>query len=279
MKNPFSSLNLIAGSIAVAATMCLPSSSQAATFTYIVDPTQSHLTMSGGVFGLSYSGQNGASSLFDTLSGTIIGNLDPTGTQLTFSGGSAITAGLNSTPFFLPNVHPFPLTPVPYGPGGFSPPTPYGINNYGVHAAGLVSGYGACLVNGSYQGLVLDLPTGTAQNGLASSANLYFTAGAIESIGSAAGGTIPLGDISSMIGNNGNNVSPSLVSMVLSAGITGTYSTMTLPVQFQTTGGNGRTENWVGQIVAIAQIPEPSVVALALVGLGLYAARARARRV
>jgi hypothetical protein len=271
MKNPFSRLNLIASSLAVAAMLCLPASTRG--ITYTIDPNQSFLTLNGVAFGLSYVDQ-GSGSRLDKWSGTIQGNLDITGTQLTFTGGSVLTAGLNLYSPILPNIYPIIQSAAPAGDGvTIEAAAPYGINNYGVHASGLVPNYGACLVDGAYQGLVWDIPTGTAVNGSASTANLQFTAGEIHYIGYALGGAVRLGDVSSLIGINGNNASASTVSL----STVGSISTLILPIQVQTIGDN-RAELWVGQLVATAVIPEPSSLALVLVGLGLAAVRARARR-
>jgi hypothetical protein len=271
MKNPFSRLNLIASSLAVAAMLWLPASARG--ITYTIDPSQSFLTLNGLAFGLTYVDQ-GSGSRFDNWSGAIQGNLDITGTQLTFTGGSVLTAGLNSYSPILPNIYPIIQSAPPAGDGVTVEATaPFGINNYGVHASGLVTGFGFCVVDGAYQGLVWDIPTGTAVHGSASTANLQFTAGEIHYTGSAAGGTIRLGDVSSLAGINGNNASASTVSLSTVGGI----STLILPLQFQTSGDN-RGELWVGQLVATAVIPEPSSIALVLVGLGLSAVRVRARR-
>ena len=271
MKNLFSRLNLIASSLAVAAILCLPASSRG--LTYTIDPNQSILSLNGVAFGLSYADQ-GTGSRVDKWSGTIQGNLDITGTQLTFTGGSIITAGLNSYSPILPSIYPIIQSAPPVGDGvTVEAAAPFGINNYGVHAAGLVSGYGSCLVDGAYQGLVWDILTGTAANGLASTANLQFTAGELHYTGYALGGAVRLGDVSSLTGVNGNNASASTVSLSTVGGI----STLILPIQLQTTGAN-RAELWVGQLVATAVIPEPSSIALVLVGLGAFVTRARARR-
>ncbi len=271
MKTPFSLLKLIAASLAVAAMLCLPASTRA--LTYTIDLNQSILSLNGLAYGLSYVDQGPGSRLVK-WSGSIQGNLDITGTQLTFAGGSVITAGLNLYSPILPNVYPIIQSAPPAGDGvTIEAAAPYGINNYGVHASGLVPNFGACLIDGAYQGLVLDLPTGTAVHGSPSTANLQFTAGEIHSTGYALGGAVRLGDATSLTGLNGNNASGTAVSLSTVGGI----STLILPVQFQTVGSN-RGELWVGQLVATAVIPEPSSIALALVGLGLFVARARARR-
>jgi hypothetical protein len=121
-------------------------------------------------------------------------------------------------------------------------------------------------LNGAYRSLVLDL-SGTAANGSApSGVNLTFTGGHLD-WGAIISPSTPYGGTSSMIGVSGLDTSSSLVSF--------DGTTLSLPVQFHTLGSN-RYEDWSGTLVAV--IPEPSSIALALVGLGLFAARARGRR-
>jgi hypothetical protein len=74
-------------------------------------------------------------------------------------------------------------------------------------------------------------------------------------------------------GGTGTNITAGLVSLTT----VGNIELLILPIQFQTTGGSGRVENWSGQIIALATIPEPSTIAVALLGLGLLAARVRGR--
>jgi len=250
MKNPFTSL---LGTAVLAALVSVGVSSRATVYSFNVNPSLSSLTLSGAAFGLSISGQSShAGSLLDAWSGTIA--VDYTGSTITFLGGGSLIASLNT-----PALPPFSTVPNP-GTGG--------TDNYGVFGSGLVSGVGLVLgLNGAYRSLVLDITSGTAVNGSApSGVNLAFTAGHLD-WGAVISPSTPAGGTSSMVGVNGADTSGSLVSF--------DGTTLILPVQLHTIGSN-RFEDWAGQIVAV--IPEPSLLALALVGLGLFAARARARR-
>lgn len=250
MKNTFSSL---LGTAVLGALVSVGVSSRAAVYSFNVNPSLSSLTLSGAAFGLPVSEPSGhAGSLLDAWSGTIA--VDYTGGTLTFLGGGSLIASLNT-----PASPPFSTYPNP----GTS-----GTDNYGVFGSGLVSGVGLVLqLNGAYRSLVLDITSGTAVNGSApSGVNFAFTGGYLD-WGAVISPSTPYGGNSSMIGVTGANTSSSLVSF--------DGTTLTLPVALHTLGSN-RYEDWVGQIVAV--IPEPSSVTLALVGLGLFVARARARR-
>jgi hypothetical protein len=250
MKTSFSSL---LGTAVLATFVCVGVTSRAAVYSFNVDSSQSTLTLSGAAFGLPVSAQSGhPGSMLDSWSGTIA--VDVTGSVLTFLGGGSLTASLNS-----PASPPFSTSPNPVTGG---------IDNYGVFGSGLVSGVGLVLgLNGAYRSLVLDITSGTAANGTApSGVNLAFTGGNLD-WGAIISPSTPAGGTSSMVGVSGVDTSSSLVSF--------DGTTLILPVQLHTLGSN-RFEDWTGQIVAV--IPEPSSVTLALVGLGLYVARARARR-
>lgn len=233
-----SSFKLFAGALALAAVVTLPTAARAAAVTLNVDSSLSSLTLSGNAFTLNY-GSQALGSLVTSWGGTISGDL--TAGILTFSGGSAITAILNPT-------GPYTTAPNPIGSEQ---------GNYGVKAVGFVTGYGLTTINGVYRDLVLDITSGTAQNGLAPAGNnLSFTAGALDY---GVGNPTPLtAGTSSLVGVTGPGTSSSLVSF--------DGTTLILPVTFHTTGSN-RYEDWSGTIVATVAVPEPS--ALALLGVGL----------
>ncbi len=237
------------GVAALTASVSLVIPAQAEQFLFVIKPNQSILTMSGAAFGLPVTAQSGnPNSLVDSWSGTILADL--TAGVLTFSGGSTITASLN-TPAF----------------STFPNPGTGGVDNYGVFGSGLVSGVGLVLqLNGAYRSLTLDIPAGTAVNGAAASGmNLAFTAGHLD-WGAVVAPSTPYGGSSSMVGVNGANTSAGLVSF--------DGTTLSLPIQLHTTGSN-RFEDWAGTLVAV--IPEPSSMALAMLGLGFVAVNRRAR--
>jgi hypothetical protein len=261
MKTRLSSL---LGIVATTALMSLAVCSQASTLIFNIDQSASSLTLSGLIAyhyptptdpGVPSQAQS-PGSLTDQWGGTLSANFS--GGVLTFTGGSVITAALNPSAPFIGN------------PGHTS-----GIDNYGVYSSGLIS-VGSLSVTGAYQGLVLDIPAGTAQDGAAPfGMSLSFTGGGLEysytipALGAPGTGTSAM----QSSGGTGANTAAGLVSLTT----VGDEMTLTLPVLFQTTGGTGRVENWSGQIVAVATIPEPSTVTVALLGLGLLVARGRAR--
>jgi hypothetical protein len=248
MKITPNSIKLIAGSVAVATLLCLPVSSPAAQVTLAVNSSLSSITLAGNAFTINYS-QQAAGSLLDAFSGTIVAN-DLGGGVLSFSGGSTITGVLGG---------PWATSPWPGGPYP---------GNYGMTAGpAFVPPYGIVTVNGTYTGLTLNLTAGSVQNGLASSGLVEtWTAGNLI-WGANTSGYGPQGGTSSMIGVTGPDAS---ASPVLWDG-----TTLTLPVQFHTTGPN-RYEDWSGTLVATL-VPEPTTLGLALLGLGLLAAK-KARR-
>jgi len=257
MKTTITPLKLITGSLAVAALLCLPVSTPAATISLTIDPTLSSLTLSGNAFGVSYASQ-GATGAIDFFGGTIWAN-DLGGGSLSFLGSTAITG--------LANAGAGSLSYAPYpGPDSSAP------RNFGVIGSGIIPTYGAVTVRGIYDGLSMTLG-GTVANGAAPSAMTdQWTAGMLD-WGATYGpppGTLVYPAVPAGINTAAQaDTSASLVSW--------DGTTLILPVTFHTTGSN-RNEYWTGTIVAT--VPEPSTVALALVGLGLLAAtRARARRV
>lgn len=236
----------------VAALLALPAAVPASPVTFTVDSSQSSLTLSGAAFGLAVNPQAGhTGSLVDAWGGTITADLS--GGVLTFSGGSAITALLNPSA-------PFSTTPYPTVPPG-------SVDNYGVFASGLVNGVGLVLgMNGAYRSMTLDLNGGTATDGLApSTVNMVFTAGHLE-WGAIVSPNTPFGGTSSLVNVGGLDTSAANVSF--------DGTTLILPVQLHTTGSN-RYEDWSGVIVAV--VPEPSSMALAVMGVGLLAWRKRVR--
>lgn len=255
MKNLNSFLGRATALLAVGALLSLPGSAPAQTYLFTVDSSQSSLTLSGTAFTLPGSGQ-GASGAVDSWGGTFVASLS--GGVWTFVGGwSGITANLNpGAPF---SKAPWPIATIT-------------TQNYGITESGTVNPYGPVTVNGIYGDLTLDITGGTAQNGSATSGmTMGFTSGKLDwgasgpFLGAGTGGN------SSLVGVTGASTSAGLVGW--------NGSTLTLPILLNTTGSN-RTEQWTGQIVGInpVLVPEPSTVALALVGLGLLAGTRRFRR-
>jgi PEP-CTERM motif len=262
MKNPFSTLKLVAASLAVASLLCLPGVTQASPVTFTLDSSQSYITASGNAFGLSFSPQ-APGAMTANYSGTITADL--TGGVLTFSGGSSIV-GINNP------AGPFSSDPYPGGPW---------VGQYGVTAGPTyLPTYNYVVVNGAYSGMTLDLSTGTAQNGVAPSGMTdYWTAGSLT--WGAANAILPAGPYSPIAGG----VS-SLASVYGSDTSSGPVyfdgNGLLLPISFHTTGSN-RNEYWTGQLVGfigeVTPIPEPSTLALAGMGLlglaGLQFSRSR----
>jgi hypothetical protein len=241
----------------------VPSITRATPVTLTLDSSQSYISAltSGNAFGLAF-GPQVAGAMTAYYSGTILADL--TGGVLTFTGGSSIV-GLNN-----PGG---PFTTAPY-PGSWQ-------GQYGVTAGPtFIPGYNFVVINGVYSGMTMDLGTGTAQNGLAPSGMTdLWTAGTLTY--GAANATLPAGPYtpiaggpSSLVGVFGSDTSSALVSW--------NGNTLDLPITFHTTGSN-RNEYWSGQLVAsISEVPEPSTLALAGLGLlglaGLRFSRSRRSR-
>ena len=262
MKNRVSSL--LGGAVS-ATLISVAVSTQADPVTYYVNPTLSSLTLSGIFIAVPYQ-QQVSGSLVDSWGGTITGDL--TGGVLTFDPGTSISAYFNP-------VGPFVSTP-------YVPSPNVGNDAYGVYAAGNAGApYGVVIANTAYRNLTF-LLGGTATDGVAPTAmtlawgpasRLDYGVYSITLGAPIAGGPSQL-STSEVVGPN-NPVG------LASLG----YDEVTLPVTIQavlyaTVSGNPTqiaAEQWTGTIVA--EVPEPSAIALALVGLGLFVARARARRV
>lgn len=254
MKNLNSFFGRATMLLAVGAILSLAGSARAQTYSLTVNSSLSSLTLGGTAFGIGPGTAQGASGLADNWSGTIIGTLS--GGVWTFSGGSAITGNLN------------PSAPFSHAPWPVSSIT---TENYGLTISGLTTIAGPVTLNADYGDLTLDITGGTATAGSPTTMGMQFTAGKLD--WGAAGPLLGLGTggNSSLVGVSGANASAGVV------GWNGT--TLTLPILLNTVGSN-RTEQWVGTIVAAnaVLIPEPSTVALTLVGLGLLAGTRRARR-
>jgi hypothetical protein len=244
MKTRLSSLISV---VAITALMSVAVSSPAATVTYYVNSSLSSLTLSGNAYGLAFSGQNGnPDAMKDFWGGTIIGDL--TGGVLTFSGGSAITANVNT-------LAPFSTSPFTSTAGG---------DAYGPYANGFVPGYGIAVVNGAYRNLTLDITAGSVTDSAPpATVNFSFAGASRLDYGITIGGA-PYppagGGTSSLVGVGGLDTSVSLVTLPATVN----YGVLILPVTLHTIGSN-RSEDWTGTLVAV--IPEPS--SLALVGVGL----------
>ncbi len=249
-------------SIVALASVCASTNLRADVVILNVNTLLSNVTLAGQVGGsdgppatngVLYAGQT-PTSLSTSLAGTI--KADLTAGVFTFAPGSAVSfnnSGTYNNPF--PNINNPPLTE---------------LGNYAVTATGPVplAGGAVLTILGVYRNLVLDINSGTAQNGgVLTAATMNFTSGLLDfsiTPAAAAPGT------ASLAGSNGLNTSTSLVAW--------DGTTLRIPVTFTTTGGTGRVENWTGTIVAA--VPEPSSIALmSLVGfVGLSYATVRGRR-
>lgn len=224
---------------------------------FTIDPAQSYLTLSGDAYTLTLGPQGGAVGATNCFWGGTI-SASVSGGVVTFSGGSSITANPNASGPFVGN------------PGSDKGT----VDNYGVHGSGLVSGYGAVVITGAYRDLRLDILAGTVQNGQApSGVNLSFLAGWLDYSGTALGGTYPVVGSSSLVNVTGSDTSAALASYTVD-GLGN--QTLVLPVSMHTTGAN-RNEYWLGQLVAIAPVPEPSSFAILLIGAALLALGRRTR--
>lgn len=242
-------------SAGAAAALSFALATQGTPITFSIDGSQSSLTFSGVAFGLVFNQQT-AGSLVDSLTGTLVADLS--GGVLTFSGGSTINVQQN------PNG-PFSTNPNPIGNEN---------GNFGVRADGFVTGAGAANIRGVYKGLVLDITSGTAQDGQAPAGqNISPTQGVLD-YGILLNGSPYQANTSPIIGKGGLNTSAG------TATFDGT--TLTLPVTFSSGLYSNRREDYTGTIVGtVVPVPEPSTLALAglgaasLVGWGFRRSRSR----
>ncbi|MCX6917323.1 MAG: PEP-CTERM sorting domain-containing protein [Verrucomicrobia bacterium] len=262
MKNPFPTVKLIIASLAIASLLCLPAVTRADPVTLTLNSSLSYINASGAAFGLPYGGQ-APGGMAASYSGSMVADL--TAGVFTFSGGSSIVGIVNP-------AGPFSTDPYPGGPYA---------GNYGVTAGPtFITGYGYVIVNGVYGGMTLDLTTGTAQNGAAPVGMTdAWTAGTLT--WGAANSALPFGPwnpvgggVALMGGISGPDTSATLASW--------DGTTLILPITFHTTGSN-RYEDWSGQLVAtLSEVPEPSTLALAGMGMlvlaGLQFSRSRRSR-
>lgn len=249
MTKIFSKVRFSLGSFVLA---IFSSTSQAALVNLTIDSSASSITMGGVAFTLNYAQQN-PGSLTARYAGTI--SADLTAGVFTFNalGGSSITAITNSS-------GPYSTVPNPAGPLA---------GNYGVTASGFVPvfPFGNSTINGVYRDLILDFLGGTATNGapLSAATTIRFTQGGLVAGAATQGGNFNL--TSNLAGVSGANSSI--------GNVTWDGTTLTIPLQFSTTGSN-RQENWNGVIVA--RIPEPSSAMLMMVAtIGGVLTRRRSR--
>lgn len=187
----------------------------AETVNLTVLPNQTILNLAGNAFTLPYTAQV-PGSLTANWSGTIAADL--TNGVFTFSGGSSITADLNS-------LGPFDTTPNVVGVTSAS---------YGVQGTGAVFPIGNATIQGVYKDLVFDIVAGTAQNGSAMSAGSFqLTSGSL--IWGAVTDSGPFDGVSGLVGVTGPNTS--------ATNVTWDGTTLTIPVSVQTSGSN-RVEVW-----------------------------------
>jgi len=249
--------------LAVGSILSLPGSARAATVTLSVDPSQSTLTAGGWAFTPTLVfGPITPGATVDAWGGTITGDL--TGGIFTFSGGSSIVALLNPV-----SPQPWPTLSPAFSTSPW--PTISGMDNYGMIAGPtFVPGYGIVTVRGAYRSLSLDLTAGTATAGSPTTMTVAMTGGFLD--WGATAGTTPFGGTSLVATGptpSAANASAGLVSW--------DGTTLTLPIQIENSLSSNSHETWTGTLVATL-VPEPSTVALTVVGLGLLAAARRARR-
>jgi hypothetical protein len=259
--------NLVAGSLAVAAVLCLPTNTRGATIGLTVDPSQSSLTLAStiasppnGLGPTPFAPQFGG-SMVNAWGGNIVVN-DLGGGNVSFSGGSSIQALLNPASTGL-TFHPNGGDPNSVNPGTL----PWsGVDNYG----GVALPFGVPWYS-AFRDLTLDISAGTGSlaGDPAAGMTLGFT-GASKSDGSgpgfALGFSYPVGLWAISSGVNGS-----------AGNVTWDGTTLKIPVVLQTQSFNNglliNAETWTGQIVAVVgAIPEPSTLALAGLGLVAFAA-------
>lgn len=244
----------VATGMVACALLCAPRAASAAETVYYIDSALSSITLSGQAFGLNFS-PLAAGGDVAFLSGTIKADLN--GGVLTFSGGSSIVASLN------------PAAPFTWPPDS----AVNGVQNYGMLGQGTVPGYGFAQISGIYRDIILDINSGTAQDGAAPSGMaLGFDSGALDYSILINSNPFQVNQTSSPL-NDGNNAANTTASLVSLNG-TGLYGdTLYLPISMTTSGSN-RGEVWTGVIVAT--VPEPSTLALVGVGIvGLLTMRGR----
>ena len=239
----------------VVAFVARPAAAQ--TVTYTIDPQQSSLTLSGAVR-YWYNGsvfsfnELAPGSLTTSYGGTITGNLS--GSTLTFTGGSAVTAQEN------------PLPP-------FNPTTPAGVDNYGA----FTFASGPATAENRLFDLVLDFTAGTATDGAA------FT-GTVGYIGGSGGifpfyssiNLLPANTVHPLAGLTASNTAATTVSLAT----IGNVQTLTLPIDTNLVLVNinytGVETRLTGTLVATRVVPEPaSATLLAAAGALLIARRRR----
>ncbi len=221
------------GLLTLVATACL----HAAAVSYTINPALSSLTVSGSFQGLPFS-QQAAGSMIDQYSGTIVGDL--TGSTLTFSAGSSITALENPAPAFVP------------AGGGV-------VDNYGV----LVTLAGA---QGAFRDIGMDLSGSVTAGSAPVTSTLTFTGGVLDYFApplNPQNGSVPL------TGGVASNVAGGLVTITQAAGI----ETLTIPVNITYDIAGGSSQTFQGTLVATRPVPEPSLSLLALAGLSLIRRR------
>ncbi|HAC93030.1 MAG TPA: hypothetical protein DCF63_20725 [Planctomycetaceae bacterium] len=213
------------------------SATNAAPISLVVDSTQSTLSLTGVAFGLNYNEQSPGSNT-TSLGGTL--SADLTAGVFTFSGGSAVSTNVN------------PLGPFSHNPFVFEGGTS-STGSFGTQGSGAVFGFGFVTIKGNYRNIVIDITSGTAQNGApASGSNVLFSAaqlvwGAIND----ADPPLTAGGNDNLAGKTGLNTSANNVSW--------DGTTLSMPVSFQTSGSN-RVEIWQGIIVAKVVAPAPVLV-------------------
>lgn len=215
----------------------LATAPQAATVTYSIDPAQSSLRMTANYSNIPLTEQ-AAGSLTDSYSGTITGDL--VGSTITFAGSSAIVA----------NLHPSaPFAPTP-------------------SVAGSVDNYGGNVLTATiaFRSIVLDIASGTATHGSATTAPLSFTSGHADYDAVSLG--VGVGTIN-LIGQSAANAAVGAVTIVTS----GSTETLTIPVSITYPGDV--TALFEGQIVAVRTVPEPASLAFGALGLAALLRRRR----